>query len=229
MSEFFFVRHGSTQNLELQQWQGWSAVPLSALGRRQATTVAGRLAATVTIQRLFSSPIARARETAAIISSATDVEVEELDALKERMTATRLWGVAHADSLDYALQAHNHRFDPGWRYEDEESWPELAARVVEVTSLLNNLHSSQTDGGTTGGPFVLVTHGITLRLIAAAILAGVESPLADWLRVADHLEPLECCSITRFDAGPHSNRLAAWNDIGHLSAVDDLGAPARTW
>lgn len=214
MTEFLFLRHGSTQNLELQQWQGWSPVPLSSLGRRQAQAAAESLSGQGCIARVLSSPIARAQETAGIVASATNAEVEELDALKERMTATRLWGVGHADSLDYAAAAHKNRFDPGWRYEDEEPWPEVAARITRVVAAMQNLHAASPDAR-----FVLVTHGITLRMTAAALLLGVDAALADWLRVADNLGPPECCSITRFEAGPHGMRLSAWNDTGHLNPV----------
>ncbi|HTE85523.1 MAG TPA: histidine phosphatase family protein [Dehalococcoidia bacterium] len=216
MTEFILVRHGSTRNLELQQWQGWSSVPLSALGREQANALANWIAGQRSIDRVFSSPIARARETADIIAAATGATVQELDALRERMTATRLWGVAHADSRDYAAAARDHRFDPGWRYEDEEPWPEVAARVLDVISLMRNLSGNPSS---TEASFVLVTHGITLRMIAAALLTGAESPVSDWLRVSDNLGPLECCSVTRFVADGDNFHLARWNEIAGADAV----------
>jgi len=204
MTEFILIRHGSTENLEAGQWQGWSPVPLSRLGEQQARAAALWVAARAPVERVFSSPIARARQTAEIVAAAVSAEVENCDALKERMTATRLWGVEHAASLDYSAGARAHRLDPEWRYEDEETWASLAARVLDAIALMQSLVAG-------GGRFVLVTHGITLRLITAALLAGADAPLRDWLGLAGRLGSPECCSVSRFSAGEDGLRLEGWN------------------
>jgi broad specificity phosphatase PhoE len=224
MTEFIFVRHGSTQNLELQQWQGWSTVPLSELGREQARLAASLLQNDVPIDRVLSSPIARASETAGIIAETVDVDVEHLDELMERMAATRLWGVAHADSLEYVKGAREHRFDPDWRFEDEESWQDLAGRVVRVVRLMQDL---STEGASAVSRIVLVTHGITLRMIAAALLVGADAALSHWLRIADGLGEIGCCSVSRFEIRPDAVRLLAWNQTGHLA--DTPAAAQITW
>jgi broad specificity phosphatase PhoE len=212
MAEFLVVRHGSTENLEAQQWQGWSPVPLSALGREQAQLVARRLATAGEIERIYASPLARAFQTAETIAQAANLSVHEMEALKERMTPTRLWGMAHADTPDYASGSLEHRFDPAWAYEDEEPWEALAARIREVVALMHQLIP-------TSGRFVLVTHGITVRLLAAALLAGQDSPLEEWLRVYNGLGSPHCCSIAAFAGGANGLHLERWNDTSHLEPL----------
>jgi glucosyl-3-phosphoglycerate phosphatase len=216
MTELIFVRHGSTPNLELQQWQGWSPVPLSGLGREQAASAARLLAGEVPIAQIFSSPIERARETAAYIAAATSLDVKPLDALKERMAPTRLWGVSHSDSHEYVTGARKHRFDPDWRYEDEESWQELSARALDFVQTMNDLVTLSEYEGTR---FVLVTHGVTLRLIAATLLIGADAPLTDRLRLFEGLSAVDCCSLTRFEVAVGEARLLAWNQTQHLDAI----------
>jgi broad specificity phosphatase PhoE len=212
MAEFVVVRHGSTENLEARQWQGWSPVPLSSLGREQALLLARGLAGEGEVELILTSPLVRTRQTAEIIAKATGARLENVDALKERMTASRLWGMAHNDSLDYASLSRAHRFDPAWAYEDEEPWPQLARRVLEVIELMRERIPS-------AGRFVLVTHGITIRLLAAAILAGPDAALESWLRVYVGLGSPECCSLAVFAADANGIRLERWNDANHLAPL----------
>jgi 2,3-bisphosphoglycerate-dependent phosphoglycerate mutase len=212
MAEFVVVRHGSTQNLEAREWQGWSPVPLSSLGREQALLLAQRLAAEDEVREIFFSPLVRTRQTADFIAQATAARLQELDALKERMTPTRLWGTAHDDSPDYASGSLEHRFEPSWAYEDEEPWPVLAARILEVLALMRGLIPE-------AGRFVFVTHGITLRLLAAAVLAGPDQSLEAWLRVNAALGSPDCCSIAAFIGDANGLRLDRWNDSSHLAPL----------
>jgi len=212
VTEFVFVRHGSTQNLEAGQWQGWSPVPLSALGRAQALAAATRLAGEAPTERIFSSPLVRTRQTAEIISGATGAEIEDSEALKERMTATRLWGVAHADSLEYLTLQRAHRLDAGWSYEDEEPWPSLAARIRSIVALMHERSSH-------GGRFLFVTHGLTLRSLRAALQAGVEAPIEEWLRAYQDVPAPECCSLTVFSADANGIQLERWNDTSHFDGA----------
>src|ERR671924_450628 len=61
------VRHGETEHNANGIFQGYSPVPLSVLGRQQATLVAERLVS-IRPQVLYSSDLRRAQESADIIS-----------------------------------------------------------------------------------------------------------------------------------------------------------------
>ena len=69
MTGLILVRHGeATHNLE-RRWEGWGPTPLTGTGQRQAEAVAQRLADwSPPVSCLYTSPILRARQTAAAIA-----------------------------------------------------------------------------------------------------------------------------------------------------------------
>jgi probable phosphoglycerate mutase len=71
------VRHGQTAANTGRLLHGWSDLPLDETGRRQATLVAHRIANEIEARALISSPLTRARATAAAISDLTGLDIEE--------------------------------------------------------------------------------------------------------------------------------------------------------
>ena len=67
------IRHGETEHNKGQLTLGRADVPLNARGLRQARAVAASVARSPTA--LYASPLARCRDTANVISVATDVSV----------------------------------------------------------------------------------------------------------------------------------------------------------
>jgi broad specificity phosphatase PhoE len=82
MTFLTFVRHGTTEWIEQGRLHGVSDAPLSLRGQQEA-----RLAAQALADRHFdafyTSPLGRARETAAIIGQAIGLEPIPLDGLRE--------------------------------------------------------------------------------------------------------------------------------------------------
>ena len=65
------MRHGETEKNRAGVWQGQLDVPLSEVGRRQIARLAARLRRfTTRFDRLYTSDLARARESAAILGEA---------------------------------------------------------------------------------------------------------------------------------------------------------------
>ena len=77
-----FVRHGQTAHNRDGRLQGRVDLALSDLGLRQAELVAGRFAG-ATIASVVSSPLQRARDTAAAIAAVVGCEVQVDDRLLE--------------------------------------------------------------------------------------------------------------------------------------------------
>jgi|TARA_Y100000310_G_scaffold332176_1_gene407254 probable phosphoglycerate mutase len=95
MSRLLVVRHGETDYNRDGRYQGSIDVELNEEGRQQARQLARKLArqlarqpaselTTVPIDRLISSPLKRARETAVIISATLHLEVEQIGEFAER-------------------------------------------------------------------------------------------------------------------------------------------------
>jgi alpha-ribazole phosphatase len=76
------IRHGSTEWNALRRFQGRTDVPLSAEGRAQARAVVGTLRSEP-FDRIYSSGLARAAETAQMLGEASGVEVLVDDRLQE--------------------------------------------------------------------------------------------------------------------------------------------------
>lgn len=142
------VRHGRTAwNLE-RRLQGRTDLPLDDHGRQQAD-VAGLLLARGSWDRIISSPLRRAAETAQIIRTrigASDVELD--DALVERD-----FGDAEGMQVGEASEQWVTGDYPG-----AESWDALRARAAGALSGLLGA----------GGSSIVVAHGTFIR-------AGVEA------------------------------------------------------
>ncbi|MFC8663429.1 bifunctional RNase H/acid phosphatase [Streptomyces sp. NPDC057199] len=79
------LRHGETPLTPQKRFSGsgGSNPPLSDTGRHQADRVATALAARGTVQDIISSPLARCRETAAIVAARLGLDVRIEDGLRE--------------------------------------------------------------------------------------------------------------------------------------------------
>ncbi len=78
----FLVRHGQTSWTAQRRYQGMSDVPLNAQGIREAKAVA-RILRRESPQRIFSSALSRARETAHWIARASMLRPVEDERLNE--------------------------------------------------------------------------------------------------------------------------------------------------
>ncbi len=199
----FCVRHGqSLYNLE-GRVQGQSDVPLSDLGRRQSHAVAEALSR-LPVEAIYSSPLARARETAEILAASLLLEIRFDPRLME------LHAGIFQDQLrrdlpvlfptEYAAWLSG---DPDYRIPGGQSRREVALRG---SAALRDIARQGT------GHTVVVSHGALLRLAFAELLGG---------SIGNPLEPLENGSISLLaDCRNSTFRLLLYNWIGHL---DDIG------
>ena len=82
LSNLIFIRHGETAWNREKRFQGHSDVLLNERGLLQAELLAGALQREG-VSRLFSSPLARARQTAEIIGERLNLDVEIMRELTE--------------------------------------------------------------------------------------------------------------------------------------------------
>jgi broad specificity phosphatase PhoE len=78
----YIVRHGQTERSARMVYSGQADIPLTATGRRQAAA-AGALLEASGIDLIVSSPLERARDTAAAIAQAAGLTVQVDDRLTE--------------------------------------------------------------------------------------------------------------------------------------------------
>ena len=174
------VRHGETDWNRERRFQGHADTPLNETGRRQARDLAHSIR-TERITVVYSSPLERASETAAIVADRLGLETRPLEALREidvgdwqGMTVEEV-RTRYPDQVDVAWKS-------GWP--NGETYDELSARVVPALLDLDRLHPGQSVLG--------VTHAGPIRaaLMAATGLSRAES--------SAQIGPLENCSAYRF-------------------------------
>ena len=211
----YLVRHGeSVSNLE-GRVQGQEDIELSDLGRAQARQVAAwsrSLSASPPVAQsligeVWSSPLRRARETAAEIAAVLGLPVmleEGLCELHAGIFQGHLWADLEAEFPDEVAQWRSG--DVHYRIPGGESRAQLAARGRAAIEMLAR---RDTPG------MIVVAHGGVLTAALGSML-GREHPLlaAAAERPFTKLPALANCSVTQLEwPGP---RLVSFNETGHL-------------
>ncbi len=213
-ARLLLVRHGVTPwNLE-GRYTSTSDVPLDPSARAALESTAANLA-TRPIDRVWTSPLTRAVETARVLrdlgaldqaaDAATHDDLRELDfgAFEGRSRAEMLGGPL-ADAYRHWMRVHDGFPAPP----EGEEWTSAAERGARV------LRKAEAAGGTT----LLVSHGYLLRILVVVAVPGL--PVN-----AIRTMPLANGSVTELEyEGNGAWRLLAHNEDGVFA---DGGVPAQ--
>jgi broad specificity phosphatase PhoE len=167
MTTVIGIRHGEVHNPHGVIYAGLEGFGLSDLGRGQAQAVAGSLSG-LEVSAVYASPLQRAVETAAEISSATGVPVTTDERLHEWRYWTRWAGMTWEDLATTDRDAYlAYLEDPGKLSGDET----LAQLVGRVMSWLDDVRAAHPDG-----LVLAVTH---LEPLRAALVGLLDIPTSD--------------------------------------------------
>ena len=186
----FLVRHGRTLVNAENRLQGRIDHSLDEVGRRQSIEIAGALRK---IDRVISSPLLRAIETAAAFNQKIDVEPRfieldygDFDGILQNEVPEEVW--------------KNWRSDINYRPPNGESLAELNSRVCQV---LNEIADESRERNV-----VVVSHVSPIKA-AIAWAVGVEVS-SSWRMLLDR------GSISRIELSPQGPKLRGFNDTSHL-------------
>ena len=154
MTELLLVRHGETDWNAEGRLQGHTDRPLNEYGRRQARGLADELAGEE-LDAIYSSDLARARETAEIVGERLGLPVVLDPDLREKS-----WG-----SWEGLTPAERHEIELVG-----ESTEEHAARTLRALRRIAERHP--------GGRVLVVTHGGSLRRVQVEAL-GLALPVVE--------------------------------------------------
>jgi len=199
------IRHGHTLSNggdPSPRMSGWTDLPLSARGFEQVRLLARRLAGTAPFDRIYTSPLSRARDTARPLAAAALGAVEVCEALKE-IDCGRVdgWPIARVqrEYPDHWM-ANLRQLDDDFRWPGGESYRELRRRSVRAARFFAARHP--------GGRVAVVTHaGVICQLIGH--LSG--TPAARW----EAMRP-DNASITEVRWRGDGGELVVFNDRCHL-------------
>jgi broad specificity phosphatase PhoE len=202
------VRHGQSEGNATGVVQGHVDFGLSALGWRQAEATAATLAA-LKVDRVVSSPLRRAFDTATVIGAAVGVEIEAFPGLMEYNIgeASGLTGPQIRERFPDIMSAYRRGERP--QFPGEEGREIFLQRVSGVLEELRDTDLS----------VVAVAHGGVVGALCYAAL-GLDYGRPGLFRVAN-------CSITEFGRD-RAGRVVVHriNDICHLGehvTANDLG------
>lgn len=200
------VRHGQAEGNTSHRFIGWLDVPLDALGRRQAQSVAARLAG-AGVTRVISSDILRARQTAEPLAELLGLEVELDERIRE--IGNGEWTGLLPTDIAARWPEMWERYITGTDVERPggEQWADVRARVREAMTEFA-ADPTPTAVFTHGGPVILTAEwalGITLP---GNIFRGVLAVPAN-------------TSVTMVEDG----KLVAYADAGHLGSLSHVEIP----
>jgi broad specificity phosphatase PhoE len=184
MTNLLLVRHGGTDWNRDGRWLGGSDARLTDVGREQARALAQQLDGEIDV--LYSSDLARARETAEIVAAKLGLEVRLDPRLRERGFGS--WeGLTTTEIEERFADAHRRWLaGEGAGADDAEAFEDFSARVEDFLSDVLRLHP--------GEEVLVVSHGGSIRVIHA-LAAGV-----DYVRDHRLIPGVPNCSVARYGA-----------------------------
>jgi broad specificity phosphatase PhoE len=175
------VRHGETDWNRDNRFQGRADPPLNDTGREQARGLAAALSAE-RFDAVYTSPLRRAAETAAILAGALEVDAAPDASLMEVDVGS--WsGLTRTEVEARFPEGFTRWLEYGHGWDDGETYDELGARVVSGLAVIAARHP--------GDLVLAVTHGGPIR----SALAAAERVSFDDARRSIHV--IDNCAVVR--------------------------------
>lgn len=210
MTVLLLIRHGENDYTRTGRLAGWTpGVSLNETGRQQAQALAKKLAR-APLKAIYSSPLERARETAAPLAEAVKLPVEVVAGLGEvqygdwqgksikRLARTKLWRTVQG--LPSAMQFPN-----------GETFRSVQARAVEAIEQIARAHPKDM--------VAVFSHGDVIKLVVAHYL-GVPLDLFQRLLVST-------ASISVLRLGHGHPALVKLNDTSSVEVHPSKGVHDR--
>lgn len=215
MLTLVLTRHGLTPRSKPEQHLGQRIdIELSPDGRRQAQKLAIRLRG-VEFERIITSPLVRARETADVVARERDLGVEYDPRLREM-------DYGHWEGLTYEqIEERDGEYRSRWEADPAsitcpggESGDDVAARVRAFLADLLADHVARHGSRASGeSPVLAVGHSSTNRILCCVAL---DLPVREYRqRLVQSQANLTALRFEHGD-GPSDARLILLNDLSHL-------------
>jgi probable phosphoglycerate mutase len=201
MTRIFLVRHGATTLTADDRFAGSIDVPLGPEGRVQVERLADRLAA-APLTAVYSSPLRRTADSAAIVAAPHGLTPILMDGLRE-IDHGHWEGLRRAD-----VQARYPDEYAAWERDPFDVAPEggetglqVLARALPLMHDILRRHPNES--------VLVVSHKATNRLLIASLLGF------DMRSYRDRIEQLPACLNLLDFKSPTETRLVLLNDVSH--------------
>jgi broad specificity phosphatase PhoE len=202
-TRILLIRHGATVLSAEDRFAGSTDVELSDEGRRQARSLAERLAS-LPVTAVYASPMKRTRETASIVATPLSLQPITDDGLRE-IGHGRWEGHTRKEvEARYADEYGAWEEDPfTFAPEGGESGLSVMARALPVVRAIVVRHPGET--------VAIVSHKATIRLVLSSLL-GIEAR-----GYRDRLDQAPACLNIIDFKDPVRARLMLYNDTSHYA------------
>lgn len=191
------VRHGQTPTTGTSLPGRAPGLHLADDGRKQAEAVAARIAELKTVDAIYTSPLERARETAAPIGRARGIKVKVDKGLLECDFGD--WTGANLKDLFKLPEWQTvQKFPSGFRFPNGESFTEMQGRIVGCLDRMRAEHP--------GGVVVAVSHADPIK---AAVAQAMGTHLDLFQRIV-----ISTCSVTAISYGTTGPVVLTVNSTG---------------
>jgi broad specificity phosphatase PhoE len=154
VTTILLARHGETDWNRAQRWQGHADRPLTGLGRAQAHALALRCDE-FPLTAVYSSDLARARETARVVAERRGLALVERRDLREVDCGS--WSGRCSNDIDPAEIERWKAGEKAWA--GGETYEEMAARIVRAVREIGAERPGET--------VLVVSHGAAIRAVHA--------------------------------------------------------------
>jgi phosphoserine phosphatase len=209
MTKILLVRHGHVEGISPERFRGREDLALTERGRREAQSVAHRIAGAWRPSVIYTSPLERCVSTAAAISEACGIPAQVLSELNDIDYGA--WQFKRYDEVEAMQPA----LFTAWfttphlvRFPNGESLQDLVARTANAMRLLLQYHVDET--------VVAVSHDSVNR---AFLMQLLDQPLSSYWRVVQ-----QPCCINEVDVVDGRVRVERINETHHLSAAGALAS-----
>lgn len=201
------IRHGQSRGNAEGRFGGHTDTPLSARGRRQAEATAKALAKEK-FNRIYSSDLKRAVETANPLAKLTCAPLEATDAFRERSV-----GVMEGLTFEEAAAQYPEQYAALLHRDFEhvllggESYRQTLDRAATKLDEIIQKHK--------GGRIAVFTHTGAICILILHLMGALDSPELKpvWIATSN-------CGISRFDLRDDGFvRVLALNDTRHLIGI----------
>lgn len=206
-TDILLARHGQTESNTTGFFMGWSNEDLSEVGYVQARGLSSRLAS-LPLASVYTSPLKRAYNTAAILAEPHNLELNVLDDLIEIRQGD--WQGLHIDEISQRWPElwKQSRTDPSEvTMPNGESFQQVTERAVRAFEMIVTANQDK--------QAVIVTHDVVIRVLVAHVL-GATNSIYRRFEIGN-----ASLSIVRVIDG--KARLISLNDTSHL---DQIHSPA---
>ncbi len=208
----YFVRHGSTEGNESDQFQ-LPTIELSERGMKQAEVLAKRFKS-IPVDVVFSSPMTRAAQTARAIAEKTGHTVIEDPLFEEVNRPSAVRGRSKSDpEVKEIMRIVKSTFtDPENRHSDEEDYFQIRDRAKKALEFLSKREEQN---------ILVVTHGEILKMVLARVIFGdkITPELFDEIKrtfVPDNTGITTIQYDLSFELHDSGWYVLGWNDHAHF-------------